>query len=118
MKKVLLFSFLIINLVFSNSVYSHVLHYKNLNKLIFDIYRNSELIGQHIFLFDRKDNKFTVKSTNKFEVKMLGVSIYKYFSQVQENYIDGKLESFQSNTNQNKKKKFVKKKVCKNIQKG
>ena len=34
--------------------YAHVNHYKDLKKLIFDLYRNNELIGQHVYLFKRE----------------------------------------------------------------
>ena len=35
---------------------------QNLNKLEFNLYRNNQFIGTHIYTFDRDDNKLLVKS--------------------------------------------------------
>ena len=91
-----------------NSASAHVLHYKNLNELVFDLYRNNQFIGQHIYLFNRDDQNLIVQNTINFEIKILGIILYKYFSKGQEQYIDGKFHSFSSMTKQNKKEKFVK----------
>ena len=91
-----------------NSASAHVLHYKNLNELVFDLYRNNQFIGQHIYLFNRDGQNLTVQNTINFEIKILGITLYKYFSKGQEQYIDGKFHSFSSITKQNKKEKFVK----------
>ena len=76
--------------------------------LVFDLYRNNHFIGQHIYLFNRDGQNLTVKNTINFEIKILGITLYKYFAEGQEKYIDGKFDSFLSATNQNKKEKFVK----------
>ena len=84
------------------------MHYKNLNELVFDLYRNNQFIGQHIYLFNRDDQNLIVQNTINFEIKILGITLYKYFAKGQEQYIDGKFHSFSSITKQNKKEKFVK----------
>ena len=84
------------------------MHYKNLNELVFDLYRNNQFIGQHIYLFNRDGQNLIVQNTINFEIKILGITLYKYFSKGQEQYIDGKFHSFSSMTKQNKKEKFVK----------
>ena len=91
-----------------NSSSAHVLHYKNLNELVFDLYRNDQFIGKHIYLFNRYGQILIVQNTINFEIKILGITLYKYFSKGQEQYIDGKFHSFSSMTKQNKKEKFVK----------
>ena len=103
-------SLVIIFIIYSsyNSASAHVLHYKNLNELVFDLYRNNQFIGQHIYLFNRDDQNLIVQNTINFEIKILGITLYKYFSKGQEQYIDGKFHSFSSVTKQNKKEKFVK----------
>ena len=103
-------SLVIIFIIFSsyNSASAHVLHYKNLNELVFDLYRNNQFIGQHIYLFNRDGQNLIVQNTINFEIKILGITLYKYFSKGQEQYIDGKFHSFSSVTKQNKKEKFVK----------
>ena len=103
-------SLVIIFIIYSsyNLASAHVLHYKNLNELVFDLYRNNQFIGQHIYLFNRDDQNLIVQNTINFEIKILGITLYKYFSKGQEQYIDGKFHSFSSMTKQNKKEKFVK----------
>ena len=107
-KKLFLLSlFFIIQLHF-NPTFAHVLHYQNLNRLEFDLYRNNELIGQHIYLFDRNGQNLTVHSKINFEIKLLDITLYRYSAESHEKYVNGKFESFSATTNQNKKKKFSK----------
>ena len=103
-------SLVIIFIIYSsyNSASAHVLHYKNLNELVFDLYRNNQFIGQHIYLINRDGQNLIVQNTINFEIKILGITLYKYFAKGQEQYIDGKFHSFSSMTKQNKKEKFVK----------
>ena len=84
---------------------AHLNHYSDLNRIEFDIYRNNKLIGNHIFFFKRFDNKLSVSSEINFEIKKLGITLYKYHVKGTEIFEDGKLVKFVSNTNQNKKKK-------------
>ena len=103
---------IIILLVFSVSSFSsnaHVLHYKDLNRIEFDIYRNNKHIGKHIFSFERNDEKISVKSEINFEIKKLGIVLYKYHVKGTEVYDikDGNLLKFNSKTDQNGKKKYV-----------
>jgi len=88
-------------------VNSHVQHYENLNRIEFDIYRNNKHIGKHIFSFKKTDNQIEVESEINFEIKKLGVVLYKYHVKGKEIYKDGKLIKFNSNTNQNGKEKYV-----------
>ncbi len=92
---------------FSNPSSAHITHYKNLKKIEFDIYRNNKLIGEHTFSFKRADNKTFVESKINFEIKKLGVVLYRYNVQGVEVYDDKNLIKFNSKTNQNGKEKFV-----------
>ena len=87
--------------------HAHVEHYDNLKEIKFDIYRNNKNIGHHIFSFEKKDGLLAVQSEIKFEIKKLGVVLYKYHVQGTEYYKDGKLVKFNSKTNQNGKEKYV-----------
>ena len=49
-KKLFLLSVFFIIQLYFNPAFAHVLHYQNLNRLEFDLYRNNEFIGQHIYL--------------------------------------------------------------------
>jgi len=86
---------------------AHVQHYDKLNKIEFDIYRNNKHIGKHIFSFKKTDNEIAVESEIKFQIKKLGVVLYKYYVKGTEYYKDGKLIKFNSKTNQNGKEKYV-----------
>ena len=105
-KKLLLLTVFFLTQISSSTVFAHVLHYKKINKLEFDLYRNNLLIGEHIYLFNRNGQNLTVYNKINFEIKILGITLYKYFSEGQEKYIDGNFDSFSSTTNQNKKEKF------------
>jgi len=88
-------------------VNSHVQHYENLNRIEFDIYRNNKHIGKHIFSFKKTNSEIEVESEINFEIKKLGVVLYKYYVKGKEIYKDGKLIRFNSKTNQNGKEKYV-----------
>jgi len=86
---------------------AHVQHYDNLNKIEFDIYRNNKHIGKHIFTFEKVNEELRVESEIKFEIKKLGVVLYKYHVKGTEYFKDGNLIKFNSKTNQNGKHKYV-----------
>ena len=99
----LLLSFLLI----VSEVNAHVEHYKNLNTLEFDLYRNNKLIGKHVYLFTQSNDNLVVNSKINFEINKLGITLYKYQAEGTEVYKNSKLLSFNSKTDQNNKKKYV-----------
>ena len=107
MNKVYKIIFILILLIYSFPTNAHVQHYKDLNRIEFDIYRNGKHIGKHIFAFKNNNNLLTVESDIYFEIKKLGVVFYKYHVQGTEIYEDGKLIKFNSKTDQNGKQKYV-----------
>ena len=98
---------LLIFLTIPSSLNAHVDHYKDLKYIKFDIYRNNNHIGTHIFSFEKLEDRLAVRSEINFEIKKLGIVLYKYYAEGVEVYKDGKLVKFNSNTDQNKKKKYV-----------
>ena len=106
-KKLFLLLVFLTQLSFS-SAFAHVLHYQKLNKLEFDLFRNNQLIGQHIYVFNRNGRNLTVHSKIDLKIKILDMTLYSYSSEGQEKYIDGKFDSFSATTNHNKKEKFCK----------
>ena len=102
-----LFLSIFLVLLFSFSSSAHVQHYDNLKRIEFDIYRNNKNIGKHIFSFKKKENQLEVESEINFEIKKLGIVLYKYHVKGTEYYKDGKLIKFNSKTDQNGKKKYV-----------
>ncbi len=97
----------LIFLTFTFVAEAHVQHYDKLNRIEFDIYRNNDHIGKHIFSFKRSGKQLSVESKINFEIKKLGISFYKYSVEGTETYNNGKLIKFNSKTNQNDKKKYV-----------
>ena len=98
---------LIIFLLLPTTVNSHVQHYDNLKRIEFDIFRNNKHIGQHIFSFKKTDNQLQVESEINFQIKKLGVVLYKYHVKGTEYFENGALVKFNSKTNQNGKEKYV-----------
>ena len=102
--KIFFFLVLLIYPTFSNA---HVQHYENLNRIEFDIYRNNKHIGYHIFSFNKSGDEISVKSEIEFQIKKLGVVLYKYKAEGIEVYKNGELVKFNSKTDQNGKEKYV-----------
>ena len=61
----------------------------------------------YIFSFNKLDGQLAVESEINFEIKKLGVVLYRYHVKGTEYYKDGKLLKFNSKTNQNGKDKYV-----------
>ena len=87
--------------------FSHLNHYAEVKYLEYDLYRNNDLIGSHIYIFDRKGDILSVKSTVNFKITKLGIDLYKYFAESNEIYNKNIFTSFNSTTLQNKKNKYV-----------
>ena len=98
---------MLIFVTFSFSTKAHVQHYDNLKRIEFDIYRNNQNIGKHIFSFNKSNGQLAVESEINFEIKKLGIVFYKYYVKGTEVYNAGKLVKFNSKTNQNGKEKYV-----------
>ena len=96
---------ILISLPFSTN--AHVQHYEDLKRIEFNIYRNNQNIGKHIFSFKKSNGQLKVESEINFEIKKLGIILYKYYVKGTEVYKDGKLVKFNSRTNQNGKEKYV-----------
>ena len=105
MKKFLLSIALILFLTSENN--AHVDHYSKYNYLEYELFRNNQLIGYHKYLFNRTNGHLEVDNEVSFKIRKFGVDLYKYYAKGLEIYKNGVFSSFRSNTNQNKKKKYV-----------
>ena len=105
MKKYLLSIALIFLITFE--INAHVDHYSKYNYLEYELFRNNKLIGYHTYKFQRNKNKLTINNEVSFRITKLGVNLYKYYAKGVENYENGIFSSFSSQTNQNKKQKYV-----------
>ena len=105
MKKYLLSIGLICLLSFNLN--AHVDHYSKYNYLEYELFRNNKSIGFHKYKFERKGSNLTINNEVSFNIKKLGVNLYRYYAKGVEKYENGIFSGFNSTTNQNKKEKYV-----------
>ena len=105
MKKLLLSIFIFSTISFET--FSHVDHYAKFNYLEYELFRNNTPIGYHKFDFKRDGKNLIIDSEIKFKITKLGIDLYQYYAAGQERYNDGVFSGFSSETNQNKKEKYV-----------
>ena len=87
---------------------AHVDHYSKYNYLEYELFRNNKSIGYHTYKFQRNGNDLTIINEVSFKITKLGVTLYKYYAKGVEKYKNGIFSGFNSETNQNKKEKYVK----------
>ena len=103
--------FLTLILIFFTSpenIQAHSNHYKKLKSIKYEIFFNDKLVGNSFYTFDHKNNIFNVRNKTDFEVKLLGKNIFSFSGESTERFVDGKFDSFEYKSLQNKKKKFAK----------
>ena len=105
MKKLLLSISLILLLSSENN--AHVDHYIKYNYLEYELFRNNKLIGYHKYKFYRENGNLKIDNEVSFKITKLGVDLYKYYAKGLETYENGVFSGFKSETNQNKKEKYV-----------
>ena len=105
MKKIIVSIIILFSLNFQ--AISHVEHYKNLNYLEYELFRNNQSIGYHKYDFLRDGENLSIVSEVSFKITKLGVDLYKYFAKSEENYENGIFKSYSSKTKQNKKDRYV-----------
>ena len=105
MKKLLLSIFIFSSISFET--FSHVDHYAKFNYLEYELFRNNTPIGYHKFDFKREGQNLIIDSEIRFKITKLGIDLYQYYATGQEKYTDGVFSGFSSETNQNKKEKYV-----------
>lgn len=71
--------------------------------LLFQVYRNQNLIGTHELLIKKKNSSTEVNIKIKFDVSFLGFKIYEYRHNNTERWIENELIFLESSTNQNGK---------------
>ena len=91
----------------SIEIKAHVDHYSKYNYLEYELFRNNKLIGYHKYNFKRDKDNLTIDNEVSFKITKLGVDLYKYYAKGIETYKNGIFSGFNSETNQNKKEKYV-----------
>ncbi len=79
----------------------------NLNFIEMEVLRNGDVIGFSNYKFSKENSLLKVENETKFKVDVLGVNIFKINSLGTEIYKNNNLVSFESETFQNKKVKYV-----------
>ena len=79
----------------------------NLNYIEMEVLRNGDVIGFSNYKFSKENSLLKVENETKFKVDVLGVNIFKINSLGTEIYKNNNLVSFESETFQNKKVKYV-----------
>ncbi len=91
--------FFISFILFPTITNSHVQHYKDLQRVEFDIYRNNDLVGYHkVNVKKKSDNTKEVITDILIEVKILGIKVHTYKSYGIETYKNEELIEFKSKT--------------------
>ena len=93
----------IIFIFISFGSYAHIGHYNNYKKIEMEILRNNELIGYNYYFFSQKNDITLVTNQFKFEVKLLGATLFEVEGIGEEKYLKDQLIYFNSKTLQNKK---------------
>ena len=91
----------------SIEIKAHVDHYSKYNYLEYELFRNNKLIGYHKYNFKRDKDNLVIDNEVSFKITKLGVDLYKYYAKGVEYYKNGIFSGFNSETNQNKKEKYV-----------
>ena len=73
----------------------------NLNDIYFNVYRNGSKIGYHKIDFNNDNNSTNPYVEIKFEVTFLGFTVYDYFHQNNENWVDNSLVKLKTKTDKN-----------------
>lgn len=74
---------------------------KNLNDIFFNVYRNGSKIGYHKIQFQKNDRYIKPFVEIKFEVTFLGFTVYDYFHQNNENWLNNSLVQLNTKTDKN-----------------
>jgi len=107
MKKTKIILFLIF-LIYPFFSHSHVNHYDKLKMIEMDVLRNGKKIGYNKYLFRSQNNLLIVSNEINFAAKFMGIYLLAVNGSATETYKNGKLIKFNSDTIQNKKKKYNK----------
>ena len=73
----------------------------NLDDIYFNVYRNGSKIGYHKINFNNDNNSTNPYVEIKFEVTFLGFTVYDYFHQNNENWVDNSLVKLKTKTDKN-----------------
>ena len=104
MKKIFITAIILTLGIFKTSVSKELIDLKFIEM---EVLRNGDVIGFSNYKFSKENNFLKVENETKFKVDVLGVNLFKIDSLGIEFYENNKLVSFESETFQNKKVKYV-----------
>jgi len=100
--------FVIIFFIYPFFSYPHVNHYNKFKVIEMDVLRNGKKIGYNKYSFKNQNDLLIVKNEINFSTKLIGINLLDVNGSSTETYKNGKLIKFNSDTIQNKKKKYNK----------
>ena len=95
MKKIIVILFLII---YPTNSIAHIGHYIKYKKIEMEIFRNDKLIGYNYYFFNRNKEETIVTNQVKFEVKLLGATVFQVEGFSEEKYLKDQLVSYNTKT--------------------
>ncbi len=98
---------LFVVLISPTTTNSHPNDYYSYKIIEMDVYKDNQKIGFSNYFFNYNNGILEVVNETKFEVKLLGVKVFSINSNGLEKYFENKLISFNSETYQNDKRKYV-----------
>ena len=104
MKKIFITAIILTLGIFKTSVSKELIDLKFIEM---EVLRNGDVIGFSNYKFSKENSLLKVENETKFKVDVLGVNIFKINSLGTEIYKNNNLVSFESETFQNKKVKYV-----------
>ena len=104
MKKIFITTIILTLGIFKTSVSKELIDLKYIEM---EVLRNGDVIGFSNYKFSKENSLLKVENETKFKVDVLGVNIFKINSLGTEIYKNNNLVSFESETFQNKKVKYV-----------
>tara|TARA_Y100000591_G_scaffold298088_1_gene289609 strand:- start:6 stop:686 length:681 start_codon:yes stop_codon:yes gene_type:complete len=104
MKKILITVIILTFSIFETSISKEL---TDLKFIEMQVLRNGDVIGFSNYKFSKENNILKVENQTKIKVDLLGVNLFKINSKGTEIYKNNMLVSFESETFQNKKVKFV-----------
>jgi hypothetical protein len=77
------------------------------DRIIFNAYRNGEMIGQHAVAFRHEGNQLFVTTSVDFAVKMVGLTVYRYTLRSQEKWSGNTFQNLISKADDDGKKFYL-----------
>lgn len=86
-----------------NTAFANIIEDKYPQPLLFDVYRNGKLVGEHLTRFDNDGGKLKISSKMTLTIKVLFVTVYRFQYQSVDLWCNDRLQWLNAETNRNGK---------------